>query len=111
MIHCFTETVEFAERAMEMGLLISFSGIITFNNAEALRQVARHVPDEYLLIETDSPYLAPVPHRGKPNQPAYVRYVAEHIADLRGISTDQVAEVSTSNFYRLFKSVDSESSG
>ena len=105
VIHCFTETREFAEQAMDLGFMISFSGIVTFRNADALRDVARMVPDEYLLIETDAPYLAPVPHRGKQNQPAYVRHVAETLAEVRNTSIDHIAEVSRDNFYRLFSSV------
>ena len=103
VIHCFTETMEFAERAMDMGLMISFSGIITFNNADVLRQVARRVPDEYLLIETDSPYLAPTPYRGKQNYPAYVRCVAEKLAEIRGASVEHVAQITRDNFYRTFR--------
>jgi len=103
VIHCFTETQDFANRAMDLGLMISFSGIVTFKNAAALREVARSVPDDYLLIETDSPYLAPVPHRGRQNQPAYVRHVAETLADIRGSSVEHIAEVTADNFYRLFK--------
>ena len=103
VIHCFTETREFAERAMAMGLLISFSGIITFDNAEALRQVARRVPDEYLLIETDSPYLAPAPYRGKQNYPAYVRRVAEKLAEIRGVPVERIAQLTRDNFYRTFR--------
>ena len=104
VIHCFTETMEFAGQAMDLGFMISFSGIVTFRNADALRDVARMVPDEYLLIETDSPYLAPVPHRGKQNRPAYVRHVAETLAEIRNTSIEHIAEVSRENFYRLFSS-------
>ena len=102
VIHCFTETMAFAEQAMELGFLISFSGIITFNNADALREVAKNVPDEYLLIETDSPYLAPKPYRGKQNWPAYVSRVAETLAELRGTSVEHIAKISKNNFNRLF---------
>ncbi len=105
IIHCFTESQMFAEQAMAMGFLISFSGIITFKNAQALRQIAKNIPDDYLLIETDSPYLAPVPYRGKQNQPAYVRQVAEILAELRDTSVDHIAKLSRENFYRLFPSV------
>jgi len=105
VIHCFTETQDFANQAMDLGLMISFSGIVTFKNAAALREVARSVPDDYLLIETDSPYLAPMPHRGRQNQPAYVRHVAETLADIRGSSVEHIAEVTADNFYRLFKIV------
>ncbi len=102
VMHCFTETQEVAEAAMEMGFYISFSGIVTFKNAVALKEVARSIRLERLLIETDSPYLAPVPHRGKTNQPAFVMHVAEEIARLRGISLEQVGQASTENFRRLF---------
>jgi len=103
VMHCFTEDWAMAERALEMGFYISFSGIVTFRNAEALREVARRVPLARLLVETDSPYLAPVPFRGKSNQPAYVRYVAEQIATLRGLHLEEIARVTTENFFRLFK--------
>ncbi|MGD8309636.1 MAG: TatD family hydrolase, partial [Chromatiales bacterium] len=102
VMHCFTETWDMARRAMDMGFYISFSGIVTFRNAEALREVATRVPLDRLLIETDAPYLTPVPHRGKPNQPAYVRHVAERIADLRGLPVEQLIEVTGENFFRLF---------
>lgn len=102
IIHCFTETQAFAEQVMAMGFFISFSGIITFRNADALRAVAATIPDEFLLIETDAPYLAPVPHRGKQNQPAYVNKVAETLAELRGTTAEKIAEITTENFYRLF---------
>jgi len=102
VIHCFTETQDFATQAMDLGLMISFSGIVTFKNAAALREVAKSVPDDFLLIETDSPYLAPMPHRGRQNQPAYVRHVAETLADIRGSSIEHIAEVTADNFYRLF---------
>lgn len=102
VIHCFTETQAFADRALELGFMISISGIVTFRNADALRAIAKTIPDDRLLIETDSPYLAPVPHRGKQNQPAYVRQVAETLAEVRGCSVEQIAEISRDNFYRLF---------
>lgn len=102
VIHCFTETQQFADQVLDLGFMISISGIVTFRNADALRAVARTIPDERLLIETDSPYLAPVPHRGKQNQPAFVRYVAETLAEIRGTSIEHIAEVSRQNFYRLF---------
>jgi TatD DNase family protein len=97
--------MDFARHAMELGLMISFSGIITFNNAEALRQVARQVPDECLLIETDSPYLTPAPYRGKQNYPAYVRRVAEKLAEIRGVSVEHIAQLTRENFYRTFRLV------
>lgn len=103
VMHCFTESWEVAEAAMELGFYISFSGIVTFKNAAALKGVAQKVPLERMLVETDSPYLAPVPYRGKTNQPAYVRHVAEEIAQLRGISVEEVAEATTRNFFELFK--------
>jgi TatD DNase family protein len=101
-MHCFTETADVARRAMDMNFMISFSGIVTFKNAIALKEVAREVPLEKMLIETDSPYLAPVPYRGRTNQPAYVRFVAEEIARLKGKSIESVAEATTANFFRLF---------
>jgi len=103
VMHCFTETWEVADAALEMGFYISFSGIVTFKNAKQLKEVAQRVPLERMLIETDAPYLAPVPHRGRPNQPAYVKHVAEEIAVLRGISLDEVGRKTTENFVRLFK--------
>jgi TatD DNase family protein len=103
IIHCFTEDWEFAQSALDMNFYISFSGIVTFNSAKEIKEVAKQVPADRFLIETDSPYLAPVPYRGKPNYPTYVRYVAEHIAELRGVSFDHIAQQSTSNFHTLFK--------
>lgn len=103
VIHCFTETMAFAEKALELDFMISFSGIITFRNAEALREVARQVPDSHLLIETDAPYLAPAPHRGKQNTPAYVKHVAQKLADIRSTSVEHIAEISKNNFYRMFQ--------
>src|SRR5687768_18527272 len=103
VMHCFTETWEVAEAAIAEGFHISFSGIVTFKNAVALKEVARRVPLDRMLVETDSPYLAPVPHRGKPNQPAFVRHVAEEIARLRGIDLEEVARRTTENFFRLFR--------
>lgn len=103
VMHCFTETMEIAERAMEMGFYISISGIVTFKNASALQQVARQVPLDRLLVETDSPFLAPVPFRGKTNQPAFVRHVAEHVARLRDIDLPSLAAATTENFFRLFR--------
>ena len=102
VMHCFTESADVARRAMDMRFMISFSGIVTFKNAVALKEVAREIPLENMLIETDSPYLAPVPFRGKTNQPAYVRHVAEEIARLRNVSIDVIAEATTANFFRLF---------
>lgn len=102
VLHCFTEDWEMAQAAMEMNFYISFSGIVTFKNAQALKEVARKVPMERMLVETDSPYLAPVPKRGKTNQPAYVRYVAQYIADLREQSLETVGAQTTRNFFDLF---------
>jgi len=102
VIHCFTETQNFAEQVLELGFMISISGIVTFKNADALRAVAKTFPDDSLLIETDSPYLAPIPHRGKQNQPAYVQHVAEALAEIRNTSVEHIAEISRENFYRLF---------
>lgn len=104
VMHCFTENQWMAEQALDLGFYISVSGIVTFNNAKELREVIRQVPLEHLLIETDAPYLAPVPHRGKENEPAMVADVAECLARLKGIDVEEVAQVTTSNFYRLFKS-------
>ncbi len=103
VMHCFTESWETARAALDLGFYISFSGILTFHNAEALREVAKKIPAERLLIETDSPYLAPIPHRGKTNEPAYVRYVAELLAELRGTSAEALAEQTTRNFFALFR--------
>ena len=103
VMHCFTESWEVAQGAMDLGFYISFSGIVTFKNAVGLKDVARRVPLERMLIETDAPYLAPVPFRGKTNEPGLVKYVAEEIARLRDIPLDQVASATTSNFFRLFK--------
>ena len=102
VMHCFTESWEVASGALDLGFYISFSGIVTFKNAQALKDVARRVPLERMLIETDAPYLAPVPFRGKTNQPAYVRHVAEEIARLREIAIDEVAATTSANFFRLF---------
>ena len=103
VMHCFTETREVAEAAMAQGFYISFSGIVTFKNAKELKEVAKAVPLERMLIETDSPYLAPMPHRGKTNEPAFVRHVAEEIARLKNVSLEDVAKATTNNFFRLFK--------
>ncbi|MDD3353989.1 TatD family hydrolase [Zoogloea sp.] len=103
VMHCFTESREVAEQALDLGFYISFSGIVSFKNADSLRAVARYVPSDRLLIETDAPYLAPVPYRGKTNQPAYVRHVAEAVATARAERLDLVAETTSNNFFRLFK--------
>jgi TatD DNase family protein len=103
VMHCFTENLQVANAAIDMGFFISFSGIVTFKNATQIKEVAQSLPLDKILVETDSPYLAPVPFRGKTNQPAYVQHVAQEIANLRGISYEQVAEATTENFFRLFK--------
>jgi TatD DNase family protein len=102
VMHCFTESVEVARAAMELGFHISFSGIVTFKNARELQAVAQAVPLARLLIETDAPYLAPVPHRGKRNEPSFVPHVAAKLAELHGVAVERVAEQTSENFYRLF---------
>jgi TatD DNase family protein len=102
VMHCFTESLEVAEACMAMGFYISFSGIVTFKSAKELQAVARVVPLERMLIETDSPYLAPVPMRGKTNEPGFVRHVAEYLADLKGVPLQELAEATSHNFQRLF---------
>ena len=111
VFHCFTESAEVAQQALDLGFYISFSGIVTFKNAVALKEVARAIPLDKLLVETDSPYLAPVPHRGKRNEPAYVRHVAEEIARLREIEYSALAEATTCNFFKLFKDARVHSQG
>jgi len=103
VMHCFTESLDVALEAIALGFYISFSGIITFKNAHTIKEVAKHVPLDRVLVETDSPYLAPTPYRGKTNQPSYVKHVAEEVANLRGISFDTLAAATTENFFRLFK--------
>jgi TatD DNase family protein len=103
VFHCFTETAEVARAALDLGFYISFSGILTFKNAADLREIASWVPLDRILIETDSPYLAPAPHRGKTNNPSYVPWVAKQIADLRGMTCEQIAEITSGNFNYLFK--------
>lgn len=103
VMHCFTESLEVALQAIELGFYISFSGILTFKNAVALKEVAKSIPLDRILVETDSPYLAPIPFRGKINQPAYVKYVAEEVARLRDIPLEEVAIATTRNFFQLFK--------
>lgn len=102
LIHCFSATAAFAAQAVEMGLYISVSGIITFKKADDLRAAVADVPLERLLVETDAPYLAPVPHRGKPNEPAYTRLTAEKLAEIKGVGFDDIARITTENFFRLF---------
>ncbi len=103
VFHCFTETAEVARAALDLGFYISFSGILTFKNAADLREIASWVPLNRILIETDSPYLAPAPHRGKTNNPSYVPWVAKQIAELRGMTSEQIAEITSENFNHLFK--------
>jgi TatD DNase family protein len=103
VMHCFTETWDVARAALDVGFHISFSGILTFKNAQALKDVARRVPGDRMLIETDSPYLAPAPYRGKRNQPAYVAHVGHELAQLRGEPVEAIAQATTANFFRLFR--------
>lgn len=103
VFHCFTDSLKTAEKALALGFFISFSGIITFTNAENVREVARHIPLEKILVETDSPYLSPLPYRGKTNEPAYVKHVAEKLAEIRGLSLEEIALQTTQNFFHLFK--------
>ncbi|MET0107182.1 MAG: TatD family hydrolase [Sedimenticola sp.] len=102
VMHCFTENWEMAKQALDLGFYISFSGIITFKNADDLREVVKKVPMDRLLVETDAPYLTPVPHRGKPNLPGYVVHVAECVAELKGLAAEKVADITGENFGRLF---------
>lgn len=102
VIHCFTESLEMAKQVLDLGFMISISGIVTFNNASALRDVVRYVPIESLLIETDSPYLAPVPHRGKTNEPKYVAEVGAYVASLKGVSVETLGQQTSDNFFRMF---------
>ena len=103
VMHCFTESLDVAMQAIALGFYISFSGIVTFKNAVAIKEVAKSVPLNRLLLETDSPYLAPVPYRGKTNQPSYVKHVAEEVARLRNSSLAEISTATTENFFRLFK--------
>lgn len=103
VLHCFTGEEPFARKLLELGFMISFSGIVTFRNADPLRAVARIIPGDRLLIETDSPYLAPVPHRGKPNEPCYLPAVAELLAGVRGVAVDEIAVMTSANALRLFQ--------
>jgi TatD DNase family protein len=103
VMHCFTESLEVARQAIDLGFYISFSGIVTFKSAKDLQETCRQVPLERMLIETDSPYLAPMPHRGKTNEPAWVSHVARYIADLKGVSVDVIAEHTTNNFFQCFQ--------
>jgi TatD DNase family protein len=103
VMHCFTESWEVAQAAMELGFYISFSGIVTFKSAKDLQETCKRVPLERILIETDSPYLAPIPHRGKTNEPAWVSHVGQFVADLKGVSVEELAKATTHNFKTLFK--------
>lgn len=103
VMHCFTEGMDVAEQALKLGLYLSFSGIVTFKNSLKIKEVAKEVPLDRILIETDAPYLAPVPYRGKTNEPAFVRYVAEEIARLRNTTVEAIGQATTENFCRLFK--------
>ena len=103
VMHCFTESWEIATQALDLGFYLSFSGIVTFKNAAIVKEVAQKCPLDRMLVETDAPYLAPVPYRGKQNQPAYVRHVAEEVARLRDLAFEEVAQATTDNFHRLFK--------
>jgi TatD DNase family protein len=105
VFHCFTETADVARAGLDLGLYISFSGILTFKNAQDLRDVAQFVPMDRILIETDSPYLAPVPHRGKTNNPSFVPFVAQQIAEIKGMTVEAVAEATSRNFDQLFSGV------
>lgn len=105
VIHCFTENVAFAKQALDLGCYLSFSGIVTFKNAADIQAAAQYCPSDRFLVETDAPFLAPVPYRGKQNEPAFVRHTAEFLAQLRGKSIETIAEQSTANFYRLFDKV------
>ena len=102
LIHCFSASKAFAEEVLALGLYISVSGIVTFNKADNVREAVKDVPLDRLLVETDAPYLAPIPFRGRPNEPAYTRYTAEKLAEIKGISFDDLEQATTDNFYRLF---------
>jgi TatD DNase family protein len=105
LLHCFTASESLARTALDLGGYISFSGIITFRNAEEIREVAKFVPADRYLVETDAPYLAPIPHRGESNEPSFVRHTAEKVAEVRGISLEQLGAETTANFHRLFTKV------
>jgi len=102
IIHCFTESLDFARKALDLGMYLSFSGIVSFKNAADLREVAKFAPMDRILIETDSPYLAPVPHRGKTNEPSFVPHVAKVIAQEKGVSAEEIGVQTSANFDRLF---------
>jgi TatD DNase family protein len=102
VLHCFTGSMQLAKAALDLGLYISFAGVVTFKNAQSLREIGQYVPEDRMLVETDAPFLAPVPMRGKRNEPAYTRHTAEFMAELRGISPQKLAEQTTKNFFELF---------
>lgn len=102
LIHCFTASMEFAKKVLDLGMYISISGIVTFKNASSLQEIVKYIPLDKILIETDSPYLAPVPKRGKTNEPSYTRYVAEFVAELKKVPVEEVASKTTDNFFTLF---------
>lgn len=106
IMHCFSGSLEFARECIKEGIYIALGGVVTFKNAKKTKEVAKNIPLEYLLLETDDPYLAPVPFRGKENQPMYVKYVAEEIANLRGITPEEVAKTSTENAKKIFKNIE-----
>lgn len=106
IMHCFSGSLEFAKECIKEGIYIALGGVVTFKNAKKTKEVAKNIPLEYLLLETDDPYLAPVPFRGKENQPMYVKYVAEEIANLRGITPEEVAKTSTENAKKIFKDIE-----
>jgi TatD DNase family protein len=110
VIHCFAEDWKIAQQALDIGFYLSFSGIVTFKSAASIQEVARKAPLDRILVETDAPFLAPVPHRGKTNEPAFVRHTAEFVADLRGISVEALAEATSNNFFTLFKSAQRQTS-
>jgi len=102
VLHCFSSGIDLARRGLALGGYVSFSGILTFKNAPIIQEVARTAPADRILVETDAPYLAPSPHRGKSNEPSFVRHTAEKLAELRGVSLDEIGRVTTENFFRLF---------
>lgn len=105
LLHCFSSTKELAQKAIEIGVFISVSGIVTFKNATDLQNIIKEIPLEFLLVETDAPYLAPMPHRGKMNEPAFTKHTAEFLAELKGVSLDEVSKITTDNFLKLFDKV------
>jgi TatD DNase family protein len=102
VFHCYTDSLENAKKILDLGHYISFSGVVTFKNSDSLRETAKYVPDDRILIETDCPYLAPVPYRGKPNEPAFVSLVAERIANIRNVPIEKIADLTRANFFNLF---------